>query len=82
MHVHKKSKGCKTGYGKEKPPPGVSRHVFPKNPEMKERWIKAIPRSDWTPAPCAIICSIHFQETDFVKTSTPEGKFILSLKLE
>ena len=65
--------GCKTGYGKSKPPEGVTRHVFPKDPVMREKWIKSIPRSDWSPAPSAVICSLHFQQSDF-KTA---GKLVL-----
>ena len=42
--------GCKTGYKlKEdqnfKMPPNVTTHAFPKEPELKKRWLRAIPRS-------------------------------------
>jgi len=61
--------GCKSGYGSSKLPPGVTRHVFPKNPDMRQKWIKAIPQKDLQPTPHSVICSIHFCETDF-KTGT------------
>ena len=43
----------------------MSRHVFPKDPGRKEQWIKAIPRKDWSPGKYAVVCSLHFEETDF-----------------
>ncbi len=66
--------GCKTGYGKSKPPQGVTRHVFPKDPVLREKWIKSIPRSDWSPAPSAVICSLHFEQSDFRTFPKPAGK--------
>lgn len=61
---------CKTGYGKEKPPPGVSRHVFPINPEQRLKWIRAIPRKNLNPTHTSVICSLHFVDSDF-----RDGKF-------
>ena len=58
--------GCKTGYGtKKKFPPGVGKHRFPKDPCLRETWIKAIPRSDWMPSSHSVICSLHFEKSDF-----------------
>ena len=69
--------GCKSGYGKTPLPEGVSKHQFPKNPKLHDQWLRAIPRKDWTPAAKAILCSLHFAETDFQverKDSNPRRK--------
>ena len=60
--------GCRSGYGKEKLPKGVSSHIFPKDPARRELWIKAIPRSSFEPARKAVVCSLHFEDSDFEKT--------------
>ena len=57
--------GCRSGYRKEKLPEGVSTHVFPKDPTRRELWIKAIPRSGFNPAKKAVVCSLHFEDSDF-----------------
>jgi len=57
--------GCKIGYGSSKPPPGVTKHIFPKDPERLEAWIRAVPRDNWRPAKNAVICSLHFESRDF-----------------
>ena len=57
--------GCTSGYGKEKLPPGVSSHCFPKDPIKRAKWIQAIPRRNWNPLKKAVICSLHFDKEDF-----------------
>ena len=66
-------KGCKTGYGNEKAPPGVTRHAFPKDETLRARWIKSIPRENFNPAPSAVICSLHFVEADFKSDQNKKG---------
>ena len=66
--------GCKTGYGNKKLPPGVSNHVFPKDPERRRRWIKAIPRDNWTPSTKSVICSLHFADSDFKTERTDSNE--------
>jgi hypothetical protein len=44
---------------------GVNKHVFPKEPKKLEMWLRAIPRENWTPSPHSIICSLHFDESDY-----------------
>ena len=56
--------GCKSGY-ESTLPAGVTSHRFPKNVESRQKWIKAIPRANWIPAPSARICSLHFEQSDF-----------------
>ncbi len=66
--------GCKSGYGTEKLPDGVTKHVFPKNPVLFEKWIKAIPRADWKPAKNSVICSLHFEQSDYKTEKTGAKK--------
>ncbi len=66
--------GCKSGYGSSKLPPGVTKHVFPKDPVMHQKWVKSIPRSDWTPSPNSVICSIHFDDSDYKTERTGTQK--------
>ena len=58
--------GCKSGYGTSgQLSPGVSRHRFPKDPVKRDEWIKAIPRANWQPSKRSVICSLHFEDSDF-----------------
>ena len=58
--------GCQSGYGtKNEFPEGVGKHRFPKDPRMRELWIKAIPRADWVPTVHSRVCSLHFVKSDF-----------------
>ncbi|XP_034048616.1 THAP domain-containing protein 1-like [Thalassophryne amazonica] len=50
----------------------VTFHVFPKEPVLREQWIKAVNRSSCTsakprqPNPHDYVCSEHFQHSDFI----------------
>ena len=58
--------GCQSGYGsKNQFPAGIGKHRFPKDPRMRELWIKAIPRADWSPTVHSRVCSLHFDKSDF-----------------
>ena len=57
--------GCKSGYGSSRLPDGVRSHVFPKDPVKRATWVEAIPRKNWKPGQSAIICSLHFAESEF-----------------
>ena len=61
--------GCKSGYN-GKLPVGVTCHLLPKEEEARKRWIQAIRRENWTPSASARICSLHFEEEDFVSERT------------
>ena len=43
---------------------------------MREEWIKAVRRTDYTPSKTAVLCSKHFQDTDFFKTSASKVQLI------
>ena len=67
--------GCRSGYGtKNKFPPGIGKHRFPQKQELREAWIKAIPRSGWSPSSHAVVCSLHFEESDFRLKRTDTNK--------
>ncbi len=66
--------GCKTGYGSSKVPPGISTHIFPKDQSRREKWIRAIPRKNWEPGKKAVVCSLHFQISDFKTESQDSNK--------
>ncbi|XP_014290273.1 THAP domain-containing protein 1 [Halyomorpha halys] len=53
--------GCTKRSGKDK----VSFHRIPLNPELRDLWIKAINRKNWTPSSNSKICSDHFLPSDF-----------------
>ena len=58
--------GCKSGYGSDcKLPPGVTKHIFPKDEISRRAWIEAVPRDDWEPSNSSILCSLHFTDDDF-----------------
>lgn len=59
--------GCKSGNGtKNIFPPGVGKHRFPKNPDLRQKWANAIPRKNWQPSKHSRICSLHFDDSDYV----------------
>jgi hypothetical protein len=67
---------CQSGYGsKNKFPEGIGKHRFPKDPRMKELWIKAIPRADWKPTTHSRVCSLHFDKSDFKVDRDDSNKF-------
>lgn len=39
---------------------------FPKEPNIKEKWMDLTGRDNWFPTKTSTICSKHFQENDFV----------------
>ena len=41
---------------------------FPENEDLKQRWIKAIPRKNWTPTTSHKVCAKHFDKNDFITT--------------
>ena len=49
-------------------------HRFPKDPDMRKRWILAIKRLDpttkkpWQPSKTSVVCKNHFVEDDYNNT--------------
>lgn len=49
--------------------PGITFHRFPRKKEIREAWIKALRREKYIPSNTAVVCSEHFIEEDFDRTS-------------
>ncbi|KAJ8974980.1 hypothetical protein NQ317_013489 [Molorchus minor] len=48
---------------------GITFHHFSKNPEKRSFWIKIVNRMDWTLTKTSVLCSQHFTDDCFDKTS-------------
>ena len=43
-------------------------HEFPhKNPQLLQKWVKAIRREKWFPTQSSVLCSTHFSDDCFVE---------------
>ncbi|XP_063224222.1 zinc finger protein 33B-like isoform X1 [Bacillus rossius redtenbacheri] len=47
----------------------ITFHRFPRDPVRRRQWIKAVCRRNWTPTSSSLLCSQHFSEDCFDKTS-------------
>lgn len=47
---------------------------FPRNVELRQRWIDAVRRDNFVPSKTAVLCSAHFAEEDLDRTSA-SGSF-------
>ena len=61
--------GCKTGYKSNKTIEKISLFKFPGDESLKQLWIKAIPRKNWTLTYTHRVCAKHFHEEDFFADS-------------
>ncbi|CAH1966296.1 unnamed protein product [Acanthoscelides obtectus] len=52
-------------------------HRLPKNADRCQLWVKFVNRGEWTPTRSSVICSKHFSEESFDRTS----KCYVNLKL-
>ncbi|VEN52661.1 unnamed protein product [Callosobruchus maculatus] len=43
-------------------------HCFPKDAALREKWIRAVRRKDFEPGSRAVLCSKHFEDSDYVQT--------------
>lgn len=55
---------CTSGYksNSEK----ISKFCVPKNPELRAKWAKAIPRKDFVLTDKTYVCSKHFHKDDII----------------
>lgn len=56
--------GCNKRSGRDK----ISFHRFPDDPKLRELWIKAVNRRNWTPKLSTRLCADHFRPCDLNKT--------------
>lgn len=59
------ARGCRN---RNEPGCGVTFHVFPKNPKLRQRWILVTGRKNLTPGQQVALCSDHFEEACFDRT--------------
>lgn len=59
--------GCKGNYDRG---PKVHVFSFPRDVDRKDKWLRAIPRKDFTPSVHSKVCELHFHTSDFVTTLT------------
>ena len=45
--------------------PILSRFHFPVDPDLRTKWINAVPRKDWVPSKNSVLCEKHFLDSDF-----------------
>ena len=61
--------GCNTGYKSCKTSEKIPLLKFPSDIDIKEKWIKSIPRQIWTLSSSHRVCKLHFYDSDFVQES-------------
>lgn len=56
--------GCSSNYKSKKEEGYISVFRFPTEETNRKRWIRNIPRRDWTPTNRSVVCIKHFEESD------------------
>ena len=56
--------GCRSGYDGQSD--GISMHKFPSENRIRNQWIRRIHRDSFVPTDNNRVCSLHFNEDDFV----------------
>ena len=74
--------GCKSGYATNTDVDGVTFHAFPADPVLRNQWIRANPRKDFSPTKFSRICSLHFRDCDFIDVRQDSNKSRLKMKSE
>ncbi|XP_068229561.1 THAP domain-containing protein 2-like [Palaemon carinicauda] len=49
--------------------PSITFHRFPKDEVMRNEWVRALGRENFTPTIYSRLCSKHFREEDFIRTT-------------
>jgi hypothetical protein len=47
---------------------GITLFKFPKDPSLKEKWVKQVQRTrdKWQPTPYSRLCCVHFEESALI----------------
>ena len=61
---------CNTGYRSASSSERISIFRFPRDEQLKAKWLKAIPRKNWTLTDLHRVCVKHFNANDFQTTSS------------
>lgn len=70
---------CTSGYKSN--PEKVSQFRVPKNPILREKWVKAIARKDFVFNDRTFVCSKHFKEEDIIRTWHSGSEDMLLIKV-
>ena len=49
----------------------VTHFSFPKDPDLRDQWIAALNRDNFTPTTSSRVCEIHFDKDDFIPPKNP-----------
>ncbi|KAM6915830.1 THAP domain-containing protein 1-like [Xenentodon cancila] len=60
--------GCKNRRTVETKNQGITFHRFPKDPGLRKAWILAVRRMNFVPSGSTVLCSCHFDVSDFDRT--------------
>ena len=61
--------GCNTGYKSSNSLQKIALFKFPMQDDMKQKWLKSIPRQNWVLSSSHRVCKLHFSNSDFVEES-------------
>ena len=59
--------GCSNMSSKDK---GITVHHFPKEKKLRNTWLVKMKRAKWTPTPRSVLCSLHFEDSQFRITAS------------
>lgn len=56
--------GCKSNYDSECriTKTTITTFSFPKDDTLRNKWLRAIPRENWTPSKATVVCVLHFED--------------------
>ena len=64
---------CKSGHKGSEYSGGY--HLFPTNPELREKWLRAIPKPNFKPSSSSRLCNLHFHPVDLVAERNDSNKW-------
>ena len=55
-------------------------HVFPKDIDIRKKWIIAIKRDKWSPSERSVVCRAHFKDDDYISyTKLGKSEYFINL---
>ena len=72
---------CTSGYASNRDEK-KSVFTFPKDNEMRQKWIRAVPRANWDVSGNSAICELHFHASDFKESREDNNHSRVSAKGE
>ena len=71
---------CKSGLRANKTRHKISFHHFPNNERLKDQWLRAISRSNFSPTTNSYVCELHFKKQDFLSERSTTSRKTCGLK--